>query len=277
MTHIHHFPEHPIPLRLAAIDLDGTLLGPDLDISHENRTAIERLAGAGMEIVLASGRHYRSMAPYVRELAQVHWIVSSQGAEVALADRSGIVAQQFLREADVRSLIDAGSLRHDDFTPVYYTADEVFTATAVNDHLHHYATLSGRMPSRADHADILRMQVQKVLWMGAPHAIESLRTDASLAALGLQGVQTMDHIFEFMPLDTTKAWGLQILSDKLGLTPSQAVVFGDGENDIPMFDWAGLSYAMPHGWQSALTRATRTAPPGPPHTAFARAVDQLLS
>ena len=264
-------------LRLAAIDLDGTLLGPDLDISRENHAAIERLAEAGLEIVLASGRHYRSMAPYVRELPQVRWIVSSQGAEVARADRSGIVAQQFLSESDLGSLIDAGSLRQEDFTPVYYTADEVFTASPENEQLHHYATLSGRMPALVSHEDVLRMQVQKVLWMGTPLHIETLRTDESLAALGLQGVQTMDHIYEFMPLETSKAWGLQILSDNLGLTSRQAVVFGDGENDIPMFDWAGLSYAMPHGWQSALTRATRTAPPGPPHTAFARAVDQLLS
>jgi Cof subfamily protein (haloacid dehalogenase superfamily) len=264
------------PLRLAAIDLDGTLLGPNLDISRENHTAIERLAGAGMEIVLASGRHYRSMAPYVRELPRVHWMVSSQGAEVARADRSGIVAQQFLRHTDVRSLIDAGSQRTH-FTPLYYTADEVFVATPANDHIYDYAIVSGRMPIRVTHDHLLRTQVQKVIWIGEAHSISALRTDTTLHALGLQGVQTMDTLYEFMPLETSKAWGLQILSDKLGLTSRQAVVFGDGENDIPMFDWAGLSYAMPHGWQSALTRATHTAPPGPPHTAFARAVDQLLS
>ena len=85
--------------------------------------------------------------------------------------------------------------------------------------------------------------------MGAPHHIETLRADERLAILGLQGVQTMDHIFEFMPLETSKAWGLQILSDNLGLTPRQAVVFGDGENDIPMFDWAGLD---PSRWSSPL-------------------------
>ena len=99
------------------------------------------------------------MAPYVREVPQVRWIVSSQGAEVARADRSGIVAQQFLRESDVRALIKAGSLRHHDFTPVYYTADEVFTATPENKQLHHYASLSGRMPAHVTHYDVLRMQV----------------------------------------------------------------------------------------------------------------------
>jgi Cof subfamily protein (haloacid dehalogenase superfamily) len=275
MTHTNHSEN----LRLAAIDLDGTLLGPDLHISRENHAAIDRLAAAGMEIVIATGRHYRSIAPFLRELPQVKWIVTSQGAEVARADRSGIVAQNFLRDTDVRALIDAASHPHrsNKFTPVYYTADEVFTDTPANDHLHQYAALSGRLPDHVTRDAILRMQVQKVLWMGAPQHIDALRTDRSLAALRLQGLQTMDNIYEFMPLETSKAWGLQILSNNLGLTPQNAVVFGDGENDIPMFDWAGLSYAMPHGWQAALTIANRTAPAGPPHTAFARAVHQLLS
>jgi len=269
--------EPPHPLRLAAIDLDGTLLGPDLGISRENRAAIDRLAAAGLEIVLASGRHYRSMAPYVQQLPHVHWIVSSQGAEVAKADRSGIVAQNFLRQPDVRALIDAASFRADDFTPVYYTADEVLIATPPNDRIYDYAIVSGRMPIRATHDDLLNTQVQKIIWIGEPETIAALRTDTTLSALGLQGIQTMANLYEFMPLETTKAWGLQILSDNLGITPHQVVAFGDAANDIPMFDWAGLSYAMPHGWQAALTAATRTAPAGPPHTAFARAVDQLLS
>ena len=68
-------------VRLAAIDLDGTLLGPDLKISTENRSAVRRLADAGLEVVLASGRHYRAILPYALQLPEVKWIVSSQGGE----------------------------------------------------------------------------------------------------------------------------------------------------------------------------------------------------
>ncbi|MEK7951702.1 Cof-type HAD-IIB family hydrolase [Luteolibacter soli] len=266
-------------LRLAAIDLDGTLLGPDHHISPENHAAIDRLARAGLEIVLATGRHHRSTAPYARQLPQVRWIVSSQGAEVATADRTAIVASNFLRPAHLHTLIHAAHQRRETFTPIYYTADEVFTVTPPNDHVYDYALVSGRMPARITPDQLLPMQVQKVIWLGDPAPIASLRTDPTLTTLHqqLQGVQTMDHLYEFMPLETTKAWGLRILTQNLRITPQEVVAFGDAENDIPMFHWAGLSYAMPHGWPNALTSATRTAPAGPPHTAFARAVDQLLS
>ncbi|MCW1887863.1 Cof-type HAD-IIB family hydrolase [Luteolibacter flavescens] len=270
------------PIRLAAIDLDGTLLGPDHTISPENHAAIQRLADAGVEIVLASGRHYRSMAPFALQLPTVRWIVSSQGAEVASADRSHIVAQQFLREDDVRTLIHAAdtSRRPDGapaYTTVYYTADEVFTDLPEPDDLiRRYTSLAGRVPLPIPAADLPGMQVQKVIWMSDDQSILDLRAADRHLAWGLQGLQTMDYMYEFMPLDTSKAWGLQILADSLGISPRQAVTFGDGENDIPMFQWSGHSYAMPHGWENAKRSARHTAPEGPPETAFARAVHHLL-
>ncbi|RYD26065.1 MAG: HAD family phosphatase, partial [Verrucomicrobiaceae bacterium] len=47
-------------IRLAAIDLDGTLLGPDSRISPENLSAVDQLTRAGIEVVFASGRHFKS-------------------------------------------------------------------------------------------------------------------------------------------------------------------------------------------------------------------------
>ena len=54
--------------RLAAIDLDGTLLAPDHTISPANARAVERLQAAGIEVVLASGRHQGTMVAFARAL-----------------------------------------------------------------------------------------------------------------------------------------------------------------------------------------------------------------
>ncbi|WP_193212943.1 HAD-IIB family hydrolase [Luteolibacter marinus] len=260
--------------RLAAIDLDGTLLGPDATISAANRAAVARLAAAGIEVVLASGRHVRSMQSYARQLPEVRWLVSSQGAETGRADGSRVLARKFLRGSDVEALMSEEAQRG--FTPVYYAADNVFAAAGGNADLDFYAALAGRTPAPAGRAEISRMPLQKIVWVGEARAISALRSDAGLAALGLQGVQTEERLYEFMPRETTKAAGLQVLVDELGMSPREVVAFGDGENDIPMFDWAGFSYAMPHGWKNALARAACTAPAGPRESAFARAVEMLL-
>jgi HAD superfamily hydrolase (TIGR01484 family) len=54
-----------------------------------------------------------------------------------------------------------------------------------------------------------------------------------------------------MPAEVSKGSALATLALRLGIPPATAVVFGDGENDIPMFEWAGMSVAMPHGWPLA--------------------------
>lgn len=262
------------PLRLAAIDLDGTLLGPDCTISRENRAAVTRLAGAGIEVVIASGRHYQSVRDYAAQLPEVRWIVSSQGAEVGTADRSQVLGRTFLREPEVRALIAAEAGRG--FTSVYYSGEGVFTSTSPNKDLAGYAAMSGHSPVFADRAEIGRMELQKVLWLGEPGNIAGLREDHRVAALGLQGLQTHGEIYEFMPVETTKAHALRVLTDHLGLAAENVVAFGDGENDISMFEWAGDSFAMPHGWTGALAKAKRIAPEGPPETVVARAVEVLL-
>src|SRR3954464_4077667 len=87
------------PFRLAAVDLDGTLLGPDLQISTENKDALRRLQDAGASVVLASGRHYQSMIPFAREIPGVAWILSAQGGEVSDLERKKILFQRFLERS----------------------------------------------------------------------------------------------------------------------------------------------------------------------------------
>lgn len=262
-------------LRLAAIDLDGTLLGPDTKISQENRSAVARLAEAGVEIVLATGRHFRSVQPYALQLPEVKWIVTSQGAEVGTADRAQLLGQNFLSESALRLLVEAESTYG--LTTVYYAADDVFTSSQPNQYTAEYRALSGRNPMLVDRTEALNMQMQKVIWLGEPHLINALRTDERIATFGLQGVQTATTMFEFMPMETTKAQGLQLLTDHLDLLPENVVAFGDGENDISMFEWAGYSFAMPHGWKNALAKAKRIGPEGPPDTVLSEAVKVLLS
>ena len=66
--------------RLAAIDLDDTLLGPDKQISAANLAAIQKLRGFGVQIVLASGRKHENMARFHAVLGGTGYIISGQGA-----------------------------------------------------------------------------------------------------------------------------------------------------------------------------------------------------
>lgn len=261
-------------LKLAAIDLDGTLLSPDLGISPENREAVARLQAAGLHTVIATGRHYANFRHYFSQLPGIEWLVSAQGSEVSDLQRETIVAQAYLDAAVARAIYDDGIRRG--FSQVVYAEDDIYTVK--EDHwIGFYKRIAGRGPAFTDPEGFLRKRVFKIIWMGEEASIAALPLEAGVRAFEVSQVRTHEYIHEFLPRGTTKGTGVAALARHLGILPGETVVFGDAENDIPMFEWAGWSFAMPHAWDSVKRAATEVAPDGPPESAFARAVGRVLA
>jgi Cof subfamily protein (haloacid dehalogenase superfamily) len=261
--------------KLAAIDLDGTLLGPDHQVSAANARAVRQLQARGAQVVLASGRHYNSMRKYADALPGVQWLVSCQGGEVSDVRRQKILSRAFLPGAQAKAALELGQSLG--FTPVAYSVDGVYTDAHWNEELEFYAELAGHRPVGVSTPELLKQEVIKVIWMGEPELISGVGLPLSQLPPSVQAVRTHERILEFMPANVSKGSALATLAGSLGIDGSEAVVFGDGENDIPMFDWAGVSVAMPHGWAAAIRHATWVAPNGPVETALARGVEMVLA
>lgn len=261
-------------LRLAAIDLDGTLLSADLSISTANRAAIEKLQRAGIEVVLTSGRHYASMKRFIDQLPGMHWMISAQGGEVSSVDRTRVLTQTFLTP---QQLVDVTSVQKElGITALFYAREGLLTECAPSEEIDYYMKLSGMMPLRVSFSEVERRSIFKIAWVGSRQTIDAVVSDPRVSGLGVQKVRSLLRSYEFQPTGVSKATGLSALTQHLGLTARNVVAFGDADNDVPMFEWAGLSIAMPHGWESAKARATRIAPAGAPETALARAIDDML-
>ncbi|MEX0977592.1 MAG: HAD-IIB family hydrolase, partial [Pirellulales bacterium] len=71
--------------RLLAIDIDGTLVNSDNELTEPTRTALLRAKQAGVEIVLATGRRYSRVLPLVQPLALNLPLVTASGALVKRA------------------------------------------------------------------------------------------------------------------------------------------------------------------------------------------------
>ena len=261
---------------LAAIDLDGTLFGPDGTVSPDNFAALERLARHGFAIALASGRHPLNMTEVAVSLPMVGWIVGCQGGEVTDRNLEQILARAFMDPADVLTAADAGI--REGFGVVAYTVEGELTPRDGPD-VERYRRISHTTIDVADQRTLAATPVFKVMWIG-PQA----RLDACLASgrvLGLahnaNTVRSHREVFEFGPRDITKGTGVALLASHLGLAPAQVAGFGDADNDTPLFDWAGFSVAMPQARPEVQARATVVAPAGPPESAFARGVEQVLA
>jgi Cof subfamily protein (haloacid dehalogenase superfamily) len=260
--------------KLAALDLDGTLLGHDGQISPENAQAVQRLQRSGIEVVLASGRHYLNMRSCAESLPGVRWIVSCQGGEAANVDRKQVLLREFLPAPEARLGVKLG--RSLGFTTLVYGVDGIITDSAWNNNLAFYSELSGRRPVRSPSQQTSDGSVFKVLWVGEPGDIEAAREET--AVLGnVQAIRTHKKLLEIMPMGVSKASALRIVAESLDIDASETIVFGDGDNDVPMFEWAGASFAMAHGWPAALQTATYITEDGSPNTALARGVDMAYA
>ena len=57
-----------MPVRLIALDIDGTLLDSRWKLSEANRTAVSEATRRGIEVALVTGRRYDFAMPIAREL-----------------------------------------------------------------------------------------------------------------------------------------------------------------------------------------------------------------
>lgn len=68
------------PIRLLAIDIDGTLLNSQFQIPAANLQALRRAHQAGVEIILVTGRRHTFALPIAEQLGIDLWLISSNGA-----------------------------------------------------------------------------------------------------------------------------------------------------------------------------------------------------
>ena len=88
-------------IRLLAIDIDGTLLDPQFQVSSTNLRALQRAHRAGVEVVLVTGRRHQFALPIAEKLGFDLWLISSNGA----------VTRSLRGETFHRDLLPAGTAR----------------------------------------------------------------------------------------------------------------------------------------------------------------------
>src|SRR5690348_11941715 len=116
----------PFPYRLAAIDLDDTLLGPDHMISARNASAVRAIASRGVHCVIASGRMHEATTRFAEQLGLDAPIISYNGAMVR-RPRTGEVWQHLRAPAKPAAEIVRYCATHGHHLN-YYLNDHLYVA-----------------------------------------------------------------------------------------------------------------------------------------------------
>ncbi|MCA9781727.1 MAG: HAD family phosphatase [Candidatus Eremiobacteraeota bacterium] len=263
----------PNDIRLVAIDIDGTLLGPDGTMSRENREAVLRLKAEGREVVLASGRSHANMMPFHKSLGLSSPLVSVHGG-VVRAPNGRLHGAQTLDETFVAELTRLG--RKEKVSVMLYRDSGVYLemTTAVTEY-----DQSRNAEPQILVSDLLAdcSGVHKVMWVGEPDDIARVQAEYENKLRDRADLYDTDPLYlEFVPKGVSKAGGLALLARELGVDSQRVAAFGDGNNDVPMLAWARFGVAMAHATGAARKAATLIGPEGCSATALARAIDLLF-
>src|SRR5579863_7622565 len=100
-----------MPVRLIALDIDGTLLDERSHLPAINRNAVAEAAARGIEIALVTGRRYDFATPIARQFPCPLTMIVNNGALVKSSNGETELVHLLPRELAARVLDEAGAFR----------------------------------------------------------------------------------------------------------------------------------------------------------------------
>ncbi len=257
--------------KIAAVDLDGTLLDAEKRISSENAHAIEQLIELGFSIVLTTGRVYQHTLPYYQQLGLQGPLVTADGASVRIPNGRHIRDVSLPRQA-VATILRSAQARQ--ITALSFRRDGIRVTSKFewNDDMDRHRR---ELPNHFGHSAVtavVRSKVHKILLMGPSPLLQSFEASLPESVISQSNLIRNSITLEFTARGVDKVSGLSCLG-----TPEQVTFFGDGNNDVAALRWAHQSFAMNHATDAAKDAAKLIAPPSSAGTNFAVAVQLFIS
>ncbi|CAG1001501.1 5-amino-6-(5-phospho-D-ribitylamino)uracil phosphatase [Anaerolineae bacterium] len=235
------------PIRLIAVDLDGTLLNTDHHITPRTRQALSVAGQRGIQVIMATGRPRLTTIPYLQELGLTTPGVFMQGLNIYNGD--GSLRHNVLMDSETVRKTAAFAVEHD-LTVMIYNHELIATRyrNAFTDILQAY-----HEPLPHEFGDKIidlpdQHPVNKLFFIDDPSRIPQIRAALTERIGSHSTLQTsMPQFLEVLPAGASKGAGLKWLLEDMGISPSEVLAIGDGENDIEMIQLARIGVAMGNG------------------------------
>lgn len=241
-------------IELVAIDLDGTLLEADHTIRPETRRALAEARRRGIHVIIATGRMYRSIRPYLQELDLLAPVITYNGAWV-VEHPAGTTAAHDPVPLDVARQV-AGFCRERELYLQLYVDDRLYVP-AENEKSRLYEEISGvkGIPLGRDIYSPWQAPT-KMLILEEEERMHALM--ASLRAkVGTRANLTTSYPFflEVNAPEVSKGRALTLVAERLGVPMARTMGIGDSHNDLSLLDTAGFAVAVANAREGLRTIA----------------------
>ncbi len=261
-----------MPIRLIAVDLDGTLLNSNSEISPGNRQALARAHSRGIAIVVATGRRSHAARRFVEQIPCPVTLISSNGA-MTTSPEGEVYFRNFLSRALALDVVTATR----EFRP--YTAVLFDVPARGQIRMQDCAVPEGPLGwYLRNSAELLQMEANleaeysmdpiQVLFGGPPATIELIEpvVASSTAAprVHLSWTKYLSRnvsLLDVMTLGCSKGSALERWARHRGISAGEVMAIGDNHNDCEMLQFAAYPVVMANhspgletnGWKRTLS------------------------
>lgn len=253
------------PIRLAAFDIDGTLLDSAKELRPRTREAIAGLAGRGIVVALATGRIHPSAAEIATALEVDAPIVSLNGSCVRSAGGAPLHDRP-IAPGEVSRLLDR--VERERVFPFLFLGDEIVLrsdSAPGRSALDRWTSGRHYRPVASfDDVDEPVLQIHLVSPAGAGPAIHAALADELDGGFDLFGYGSASgetYHLEIRTPGDDKGTGLDRIREDLGIAREEVLAAGDWLNDLALLGAAGVAVAM-RGAPDALVRRADHVTPG---------------
>jgi hypothetical protein len=259
-------PEPALPVRLIALDIDGTLVGEDQVIGDRTRAAVAEATRRAIAVSLVTGRMATSALPFAQALGLTGPIVAQQGAMIRSMPEDGSMRPgKLLFHRPLKPEVAGDIVRwclERDLTP-HFNYLEWMIVGADEKRMEEYRRFVGdRLRIVPDIRARAASPVTKVVAIGeGDHSLDVL--DEGRAYFAGRAEVTLSHprFLEFLAPGVSKGLGIRWLARRLGVPLAQCLAVGDQYNDLEMISEVGHGVAMPSAPAAVRAAARYVAPP----------------
>jgi Cof subfamily protein (haloacid dehalogenase superfamily) len=244
--------------RLLAVDLDGTLMDPNGMLTDAARQAVTEAQDAGLQVVLCTGRRFRTTLPVLRTLELEGCVVVNNGAVVKEIASGRTLHRDYL-PAEIYPEVVA--LAREQGPPLVYVdsyPDETDILSETHSKISSYQ--ADYIERQAAHLclvdDLVAARRDDVILVSQMADLEALRPleERARQVLGARVKTHLLHnksyggyILELLSPSSDKWAALARVAADAGIAPPEVAAIGDDVNDIELVRRAGLGIAMANG------------------------------
>jgi Cof subfamily protein (haloacid dehalogenase superfamily) len=274
------------PIRLLGVDIDGTLLNPEFQISPADMAALRRAHGAGVEVVVVTGRRHTFALPIVRQLGFDLWVISSNGA----------ITRSLAGETFHRDMLPAPTCRRLCASMREFRGNTVLTfdteakGAIVLEHMNELnSSIQRWLEKNLQYIDFV-IPIEDALTSDPVQAMFCGPISRMQQALAALAASNLNHditvlrteyavrdlsIVDVLNQGCSKGHALERWAGYRGIPRKEVMAIGDNYNDIEMLAFAGVPFIMGNAAQELRRDGWMVTLPND-QSGVAAAIDQVL-